>query len=168
MAVDGARTAGRDADAPPTETDDRPVEPVDYAALNGIYLALLACVVATTRNRGARNDPVEGSELIPIAGATFALSKLIAREKAASWVREPFVEVRDGDRRPRGERMRHALGELVTCTRCLGASSALGIVGLMLASPAAGRTVTSVLATSAANDFGQAAFRWLCRKADEG
>jgi hypothetical protein len=49
----------------------------------------------------------------------------------------------------------------VTCTRCVGAWSALGIVGLRLASPESGRTMTNVLAASAANDWLQAGFKLL-------
>jgi hypothetical protein len=58
------------------------------------------------------------------------------------------------------------VGELLTCTRCVGAWSALGVVGLRMASPATGRTVANVLAASAANDFLHAGFRWLCNRAD--
>jgi hypothetical protein len=48
----------------------------------------------------------------------------------------------------------------------VGAWSALGIVGLRVAAPDTGRTVANVLAASAANDFMQAGFRWLCKRAD--
>jgi hypothetical protein len=140
--------------------EDTPTEPGDYAAINAVYGALMAAVVVTTRER-AREDPISGRELIPIAAATFALSKVIAREKIGSWVREPFVEQDNGDRRPSGRGLHRAVGELVTCTRCVGAWSALGIVGLRLASPEAGRTVTNVLAASAANDWLQAGFKRL-------
>ena len=149
-----------------TETADRPIESVDYGALNAAYGALLAGVVLATRERGGKHDPVTGGELLPIAAATFALSKLIAREKVGAWLREPFVEVDGAERHPRGERLRYAVGELLTCTRCLGAWSALGMVGVRLASPPAGRAVTAVLAASAVNDFMQAGFRWLGAKAD--
>jgi hypothetical protein len=144
---------------------DRETEPVDYAALNAVYGALLAAVVLATRERGAAKDPISGPELIPLSAATFALSKVIAREKIGTWVREPFVEEED-DRRPRGRRLRRAVGELLTCTRCVGAWSALGIVGLRLAAPSSGRVVTNVLAVSAANDWLQAAFRALCDEAN--
>jgi hypothetical protein len=140
--------------------DDTPAEPVDYAAINAAYGALMAAVVLATRER-ARRDPISGPELIPIAAATFTLSKVIAREKIGSWVREPFVEQEGGGRRPRGRRLQRAMGELVTCTRCVGAWSALGIVGLRLASPESGRIVTNVLAASAANDWMQAGFKLL-------
>ncbi len=148
------------------ETDDRPVEPADYALINTAYMVLLASTVVATRKRAAA-DPVSGAELVPIAAATFALSKLIGKEKVVSWLREPFVEIEEGERQPRGQRLQHAIGELLTCTRCLGPWSALGVVGLRLASPPAGRTVTSVLAASAVNDFGQAGFRWLCPKSTQ-
>src|SRR5947207_14169484 len=87
----------------------RDTEPVDYAAINAVYGALLAAVVLATRDRGARSDPISGPELIPLSAATFALSKVIAREKIGTWVREPFVE-EDDSHRPRGRRLRRAVG----------------------------------------------------------
>jgi hypothetical protein len=144
---------------------DSPTEPHDYAALNAVYGALLAAVVLATRDRGARRDPISGPELIPLSAATFALSKVIAREKIGTWVREPFVSDED-DRRPSGRGLRRAVGELLTCTRCVGAWSALGIVGLRLASPSSGRVVTNVLAVSAANDWLQAGFKAVCGEAN--
>src|SRR2546421_10803688 len=146
---------------------DRETEPVDYAALNAVYGVLLAGVVVATRTRGARDDPITGPELIPLSAATFALAKVIAREKIGTWVREPFVEDEPSDgQRPAGRGIRRAVGELVTCTRCVGAWSALGIVGLRLASPSSGRVVMNVLAVSAANDWLQAGFRALCGEAN--
>jgi hypothetical protein len=143
------------------ETDDRPVEPSDYALLNVAYGAALAALVATTRDR-AREDPIATRELVPMAAATFALAKVVARERIGTWVRDPFVEVAHGERRPRGRGLRRAVGELLTCTRCVGTWSALTVVGLRIADPPAGRTVTNVLAASAANDWLQSGFKWLC------
>lgn len=152
--------------APPVERGAA-TEPVDYGTINAVYLLLLAGVVAATRERAARDDPIPLAELAPIGAATFSLSKIIARERIGSWVREPFVDEEPGrGRRPSGQRLRHAIGELVTCTRCVGAWSALGLVGLRVASPPAGRVVTNVLAAAALNDFLQAGFRWLCARAD--
>jgi hypothetical protein len=139
---------------------ERETEPADYATLNAVYGVLLATVVVATRDR-ARKDPISGPELIPLSAATFALAKMVARERIGSWVREPFVEDED-DQRPSGRGLRRAVGELVTCTRCVGAWSALGVVGLRLAAPSSGRVVTNVLAVSAANDWLQAAFKAVC------
>jgi hypothetical protein len=146
--------------------DDTPTTPGDYAALNAVYGALIATVLLSTRKRYAR-DPISGAELIPISAATFALSKVIAREKIGSWVREPFVEQSGGERRPRGSGLQRAMGELVTCTRCIGAWSALGVVGLRLAAPDSGRIVTNVLAASAGNDWLQAGFKLLTARVNQ-
>src|SRR5215831_18714258 len=99
------------------------VEPEDYAALNAVYGALLAGVAIGLRGR----EPVRAGELLPLGAATFAVSKVVAREKIGSWVREPFVEDAVHGGRPRGRRIERALGELVTCSRCVGAWSALGV-----------------------------------------
>ena len=63
---------------------------------------------------------------------------------------------------PAGRRLRYAIGELLTCTRCTGAWGALGLVALRAHAPAEGRLLTSVLAVSAGNDFLHSTFSWLC------
>jgi uncharacterized protein DUF1360 len=87
-------------------------------------------------------------------------------EKVESWIREPFVEEQPGRRRPKGRRLRYAVGELLTCTRCTGAWSALGLVALRLHAPQTGRTVATVLASSAGSDMLHAGFQWLCAGAN--
>ncbi len=147
-------------------TSDSPVDASDYAAINLVYGALFAGVIVVARDR-AREDPIQLHELIPMSAATFALAKVIAKEKVGTWVREPFVEHQeDGAAKPEGRGIRRALGELVTCTRCVGAWSALGVVGLRLAYPDAGRNVANVLAVSGANDWLQAGFKALCTRAN--
>jgi hypothetical protein len=153
--------SGADAEKPVhAPSEDGPTRPVDYAALNALWMTLAAGIVVSTRRR-ARQEPIELSELISMSAATFALSKAVARERIGSWVREPFVDEEHG-RTPRGRRLRRAVGELVTCTRCVGTWSALGVVGLRVANPQAGRTVNTILAASAANDWMQAGFKYLC------
>ena len=142
------------------------VEPEDYAAINAVYGVLLAGVVLATRER-VKQDPIRSGELLPLGAATFAVSKVVAREKIGTWVREPFVEDASHGGRPRGRRIQRAVGKLVTCSRCMGAWSALGVVGLRAASPEAGRLVTAILATSAVNDWLQAGFAWARGKANQ-
>jgi hypothetical protein len=142
--------------------DRTPTEAADYAALSALYGALLAGTAAAGRGR----EPIPPAELPALAAASFALSKLVVHEKVESWIRRPFVqEDAPGGRRPKGRRLRYAVGELLTCTRCTGAWSALGLVALRLHSPAAGRTVATVLAASAGNDMLQSAFSWMCAHA---
>ena len=142
--------------------DQTPTEASDYAALSAVYGTLLAGLAYASRRR----DPIPQRELLPLSAATFALSKLIVHEKVETWLRQPFLEEATGERRPRGRRLRYAVGELLGCTRCVGAWSALGLVALRLHSPGAGRTATTVLAASAANDAFQSAFSLLCERAN--
>jgi hypothetical protein len=140
--------------------DRTPTEAVDYAALSALYGALLAGAAVT----GRRRPPIPATELPGLAAASFALSKLVVHEKVESWIRRPFVDEGNGGR-PKGRRLRYAVGELLTCTRCTGAWSALALTALRLHAPTAGRTVTTVLAASAGNDMLQATFSWMCAHA---
>ena len=140
-----------------------PTRPVDYAALSTGYAALAGAVLLAARDHG--DEPLHAAEIVPLGMAAFALSKLIAKEKVESWVREPFVEeLPDGERRPKGRRLRYAVGELLTCTRCVGAWTSLGLVGLRLKRPRAARVLTAILGTSAVNDWMQSGFSLLCAK----
>ena len=162
MATDTTTDERRGASLLPEPPSD---EAIGYAKLNAAYGVLLVSVLAATRER-ARAQPLRGAELVPLGAATFALSKVIAKEKVGTWVREPFVEEQRSGRPPRGEGLQRAIGELLTCSRCVGAWTALGLVGLRLAQPRTGRTVTTVFAAAGLNDFMQAGFRGLCGWAD--
>jgi hypothetical protein len=144
--------------------EDTPTKPVDYAALSAGYGALLGAIVIGARERP---DPVVRQEIPALGLATFALAKLISKEKVESWMREPFVEETANGRRPKGRRLRYAVGELLTCTRCVGAWSSLGLVALRVTRPREAKVVTAVLATSALNDFLQTGFTWACTRANE-
>ena len=92
----------------------REVEPADYATLNIAYGALLTALIVATRKRAQSQEPIPAIELVPMSAATFALAKVIAREKIGSWVREPFVEEDSTQSRPArpraatgGRRARH-------------------------------------------------------------
>jgi hypothetical protein len=139
-----------------------PTESTDYAVLSATYGALLGGTALSARKRRS----IPAAEVPLMAAATFALSKLIVHEKVETWVREPFVEEAAGKQRPKGRRLRYAVGELLTCTRCTGAWSALALAALRLHAPATGRTVTTVLATSAGNDFLQSTFSYICSRAN--
>jgi hypothetical protein len=140
--------------------EQTPTEPVDYAAISATYGALLGTLVLASRDRGEELRP---AEFVPLGIAAFALTKAFSREKVETWVRRPFVEEDGPDgRRPKGRRLRYAVGELLTCTRCLGAWSALGLTALRVSRPRESRVVTTALATSAINDFLFSAFAWVC------
>ena len=87
-----------------------------------------------------------------------------------SFIREPFVE---GEAHEGGEEpvetgdMRQAIGELVTCSRCVGTWVAAGLGVAQILAPRFGRVLTWSLAAAGANDWLQAGFAALTHKANE-
>jgi hypothetical protein len=144
--------------------DPDPTSASDYATLSAGWGALLGALLVAARDKG--EEPVQAREVASLGLATFALSKLIAKEKVDAWVREPFVEEHAGGREPKGEGLRYAIGELLSCTRCVGVWSALGLTALRVTRPREARVVTTVLGASAVNDSAQAAFNWLCARSN--
>ena len=147
-----------------TEADSRP--PYDaYATIAGAFFGGLATVAALSK----RSTPGSALEFAALAAATFKASRALSRERVGSFVRQPFVE---GDaeigeeEQPAGSGLQRAIGELVTCPRCLGTWTAAALVSTEMLSPRFGRLLTWSLGASAANDFLQAAFGALCAKAN--
>lgn len=142
----------------------------DYAIVEAVFAAGLAAVAALTHRREAGGDrAIPLRELPVLAAATFALADVVAKEKVSTWLREPFV-AESADHKPihpEGTGLRYTIGELLTCTRCVGTWSALAVVGLRTASAPAGRAVSTVLALAGANDVLQSGFRLLAERANQ-
>ena len=84
---------------------------------------------------GFTSDAEGGSETPE--QATFEVARP-PREHVTSFVRQPFVELQPdagGGEEPAGAGLRRALGELVTCTRCVGTWSAAGLASTQLVAP---------------------------------
>jgi len=87
-----------------------------------------------------------------------------------SFLRAPFVEgeAHSGDEEPKetGD-LQQAIGELVTCSRCIGTWVAAGLATTQILAPRTGRLLTWTLAAAGTNDFLQAAFAALTSKSNE-
>jgi hypothetical protein len=132
-----------------------PVSPRDYGVLTTGWLSILGAILVGSRDHG--EEPVRPVETIPLGVATFAMAKLISKEKIAAPERALFI---DDEQRPKGSGVRYAIGELVTCTRCTGLWCALGLTGLRVLRPRESRVVNTLLGASAMNDFLQGCFSW--------
>jgi hypothetical protein len=132
-----------------------------YAAIAGTFLAGLGVVASLAR----RSPPTGALDLVALSGATFKASRTLSQERVASFVREPFVE--GEDEHPARKDVQRAVGELVTCTRCVGIWSAAALASTQMLAPRFGRALTWTLAAGAANDFLQAGFAALCAKANQ-
>jgi len=137
-----------------------------YATLVGTFVVGLG--LASRASRPDRElTPVD---LVALGLATFKASRTVSRDRVTSFVRDPFVEetAYDGSaEHPAGTGMRRAVGELVTCTRCVGTWVAAGLATSLAVTPRYGRLLVWTLDAAAVNDFLQAGFAALTEKANE-
>jgi hypothetical protein len=141
-----------------------------YAAITGTFLAGLGGAGLLAKLLG--RDPQEHRpvDLAMLGLATFKGARTVARDEVTSFLRDPFVagEAHEGGEAPveTGD-LRQAIGELVTCTRCIGTWVAAGLTATQVVAPRFGRLLTWTLAAAGANDFLQAGFAALAHKSNE-
>jgi hypothetical protein len=137
-----------------------------YATLVGTFAVGLALA-----SRAADPDrQLKPVDIVALGLATFKASRTLSRDKVTSFVREPFVEetAYDGQSEtPAGEGMQRAVGELVTCTRCVGTWLAAALASSVSVTPRFGKLLVWSLDAAAINDFLQAGFTALTQKANE-
>ena len=141
-----------------------------YAALVGAFGIGMSGLAGVASRRGRRPEELRPLDLAILSAATFKVARTVAHADVLSFLREPFVEgdAHEGDEKPVEDGgTRQTIGELLTCSRCLGMWAAAGVVGLHTVTPRSGRLLTWSLAASAANDFLQAGFSALTAKASE-
>jgi hypothetical protein len=142
-----------------------------YAAIVGAFTGAL--VVAGGLARVLGRDPREDSplDLVVLAAATFKAARTISDDEVTSFLRAPFVqgEAHSGDDEEPKETgdLRQAIGELLTCSRCIGTWAAAGLATTQILAPRMGRILTWTLAAAGANDFLQATFAALTSKSNE-
>ena len=103
--------------------------------------------------------------------ASYKTARTLARDRVTSFLREPFVEGRAGaeenEQPVKTGGMDQAIGELVTCTRCVGTWAAAGLAATQIIAPRFGRILTWSLGAAAVNDFLHAGFMALTTRANE-
>ena len=143
-----------------------------YTAYATIFAAFLGGVGATgALARGLGRDPQCNTtlDLVTLGLATFKASRTLSHDKVTAFVRAPFVkgEAYEGGEEPVEGGMEQALGELVTCSRCVGTWAAGALAGVQVLAPRFGRILTWSLGAAAVNDFLQAGFAALTAKTNE-
>ena len=141
-----------------------------YAGIMGTFVGglMVAGVLARLLGRDVREH--DALDLAVLGAATFKASRTISRDNVTSFIREPFVqgEAHEGGEEPveTGD-LRQAIGELVTCSRCVGTWVAGGLGAAQILAPRSGRLLTWTLAAAGVNDWLQAGFAALTHKANE-
>jgi hypothetical protein len=141
-----------------------------YAAIAGTFVGGL--VAAGALGRAFKRDPQCQStlDLVVLSAATFKAARTLARDEVTSFLRTPFVkgEAHTGEgEEPVEGGMHQAIGELVTCTRCVGTWAAAALASTQILAPRFGRILTWSLGAAAVNDLLQAGFSALAAKANE-
>ena len=137
-----------------------------YAALLGSFVVGLG--VASRLSRPEHE--LRPIDLASLGLATFKAARTLSHDEVTSFLRQPFVveEAHEGeDETPAGMGMRRAVGELVTCTRCVGTWVAAGLASSLAVTPRFGRLLVWTLDAAALNDFLQAGFVALTEKSNE-
>jgi Protein of unknown function (DUF1360) len=152
-----------------TRAETRPY--TSYAVIMATFAGGLAAAGAL--GQALRRDPQCQTTLdfAVLSLASFKAARTLSRDPVTSFLREPFVEGEPDDAEDEEPvqtgGMDQAIGELVTCTRCVGTWAAAGLAATQIVAPRFGRMLTWSLGAAAANDFLQAAFTALTTKANE-
>jgi hypothetical protein len=151
-----------------TRTESPPYS--SYAAIMATFAGGLAAAGAMAR--ALRRDPQCNSALdfVVLSAAAFKTARTLSHDEVTSFVREPFVKghAHSGeDEEPVQGGLEQAIGELVTCSRCIGTWAAAGLAVTQILAPRFGRLLTWSLGAAAANDFLQAGFSALTGKANQ-
>lgn len=141
-----------------------------YAAIMGVFCGGLAAAGALARLLDRDPEERTALDLTALTLATFKAARTLSRDEVTSFLRDPFVEgyAHEGDEDPlESGGMRQAIGELVTCTRCIGTWVAAGLGATQIVAPRFGRLLTWTLGAAGLNDFLQAGFTALAHKSNE-
>jgi hypothetical protein len=141
-----------------------------YAAYAGIVSTFAGGLAAAgVLGRLLDRDPQcqTALDLVVLSAASFKAARTLSHDEVTSFVREPFVRghAHEGGEEPveTGD-LQQAIGELVTCSRCIGTWVAAGLATAQVLAPRFGRLLTWSLAAAGANDFLQAGFAALTEK----
>lgn len=97
-----------------------------YAALTAAFNLSMAAFLVTAERRRRLPERYPLEDLALLAGGTFKLSRLIAKDRVTSVLRAPFTTFQgdsghgEVDEAARGRGLRRAVGELLVCDYCMG------------------------------------------------
>jgi len=121
-----------------------------YLAAMATYGAAVSAAAIGARVRGGRLPDLRVADVALVTGATFSLSRLVAKDAVTSPIRAPFTRFEE----PAGaaevnEKVTsggeaHVVGELVSCPFCLSVWIASGLGAGLVFAPRATRLVAGV------------------------
>ena len=128
-----------------------------YAILAGAYLAGLGAFLRLGRKKIPRR--IAAGDLALLGVATHKLTRIITRDWVTSPLRAPFTEYKSAasagevNETSRGEGLRRAVGDLLTCPWCMGPWVATGLAAGLVFAPHQTRLVAGIFVAVTASDY---------------
>ncbi len=141
-----------------------------YGALVVAFNGSVAAFLLAGERRGWLPERYGAADLALMAGATYKLSRLIAKDRVTSVIRAPFTrfqeDVGHGEvaEAARGRGLQRAIGELLVCDYCMGQWVSAGFVGLHAVAPRPARTLAAMFTVLGAADVLQLGYSRLLEK----
>jgi hypothetical protein len=133
-----------------------------YVVLSGLFFAIFAAVMGRGRDKKGSLD-LKPFDLVQLSLATYRMGRLVAYDKVTETYRLPFTKTESDAYGasdtvvPRGEGIRRAMGELISCPICAGTWIASALVyGLHLA-PGPTRALLAIMSSIGAAELLNAA-----------
>ncbi|HEV2087668.1 MAG TPA: DUF1360 domain-containing protein [Cryptosporangiaceae bacterium] len=131
-----------------------------YLAVLGTYAGVVGTLSGAALALGRRPpERVPAGDLVLFSVATHKLSRLLAKDSILSPLRAPFTGYQEPagegelNEEVRGQGVRHAVGELVTCPFCVGVWIATGFFAGTVFAPRMTRLVAGTFAAVAGADM---------------
>jgi hypothetical protein len=139
-----------------------------YATLATAFTGGAALFAVAARRRGVRlPERVPPWDVALLGAATFKASRLLTKDRITSFLRAPFTRRDEDDGMasevndvPRGDGVRRAVGELVSCPFCTAAWVSGALVAWYASAPRATRLVCAGLSAVTVADWLQYAWSW--------
>jgi hypothetical protein len=137
--------------------NDRPLG--GYVRVLSTYTAAFGSLAVVARARGTRlPDRFSVTDIALLSVGTHKASRLLTKDAVTSPLRAPFTRYEEPtgegevNESVRGDGMRHAVGELLTCPFCLAVWLASGFTAGMVFAPRVTRLVLTMLTAVAGSD----------------
>jgi hypothetical protein len=127
-----------------------------YGILIAVYNLLFGIFLLLYRKKENKLDHVTGLDAALLGLATLRMAKMVSEDEITAVIRNPLVEVKDGERRPRGRGLRWSLGKLVLCPNCTGTWIAAFLTYSLHLFPKQTRPFLAVMSASGASQFSDA------------
>ncbi|AKJ15239.1 membrane protein [Streptomyces incarnatus] len=144
-----------------------------YAALASVFAGGAGGYAVLARRRGVQlPQEVPPWDVVLLGTAAYKASRLLTRDRITSFLRAPFTRRADEGEagevidEPRGDGLRRAVGDLLSCPFCTSAWTAGALVCSYAAAPRLTRLVCGGLAALTVADWLQYAWTWTQQTAE--